>query len=83
MSHYSYQGNSCVLFFYFFFLQHQLKLWKLQNTGGSLNLPFMEVPEVAESSSMCTNTVVPLYKETLKFTPDVHMAGKDYLVKEG
>lgn len=31
---------------------------------------------------MCTNTVVLLYKETLKFTPDVHMAGKDYIVKE-
>lgn len=31
---------------------------------------------------MCTNTVVPFYKETLKFTPDVRMAGKDYLVKE-
>lgn len=30
---------------------------------------------------MCTNSVVPLYKETLKFTPDVHMGGKDYLLK--
>lgn len=69
--------------FFFVFLQHPVKLWKLQNTGGSLILPFMEVPQVAESSSMCTNPVVPLYKETLKFTPDVHMAGKDYPVKEG